>query len=391
MDKPKKTKILFCKRCNYTASSKSNWNRHLLTKKHIEDRRRKKKKKVRECKVCSFITTNRGSWYSHMRGKRHLEKVEISTKIKKLQDDLYAAKLENALDKQKAEIMKQESERSKQEHKRSSRHMEEAMSNTTEVLKTLTKNGIGSVTNNTVNNTVNNPITINVFLNENCKNAMNLEDFVSKLTVGVEDINYAISNGGPKAIGRLLIKNLQKLNPTERPIHCSDEKRQRFYIKCENQEEKGDGKEGTRWDRAEKHIQKVNGSDKQKLDWQIQRTHNKFTSFLAEWLRDPNNKKKSEQNGTQQEQFWLKACDVLYGLEPGRYRRKVKRQIAPEILIRAARDEADKILEDPAKEHLAWCVRDKLNGFEPTVHLDKNKVIEMTQNKKLPSTAPKTS
>jgi len=384
-NKKKMIKNFCCKKCNYTTASKSNWNRHLLTKKHIKGCKIKQKQIKKECKVCNFVTTNRGSWYSHIRGKRHLEKVEMSTKIKKLQDDLNAANLNHALAEKKVELLKQE-------HEQSSEHMKETISNTTEALRSLTKHGMGSVTNNTVNNTVNNPITINVFLNENCKDAMNLEDFVSKLTVGVEDIKYAISVGsGPKAVSRLLINNLKKLNPTERPIHCSDHKRQKFYVKCENKEEKGDGKQGYRWDRSEKHIHKVNGKDQQKLDWQIQRTHNKFTSFLAEWLRDPNNKKKSEQNGTQQEQFWLKACDVLYGLDPDKYKMKVKRQIAPEILIRAARDEADKILEDPAKEDLAWCVRDKLNGFEPTVHLDKNKVIEMTKNKKLPSTTPETS
>merc|ERR1712224_836627 len=90
------------------------------------------------------------------------------------------------------------------------------------------------------NNTQN--ISINVFLNEHCKNAMNLTDFVEKLQVTFEDLVYTGETNYVEGISRILIKNLNKLNKLERPIHCSDVKRKILYIK---------NKEG--WEKDKEH------------------------------------------------------------------------------------------------------------------------------------------
>ena len=81
-------------------------------------------------------------------------------------------------------------------------------------------------------------MTINVFLNEQCKNAMNLTDFVENVKVSLDDLQYTRVHGYVKGISNIFAKNLQDLDPTERPIHCSDKKRLQFYIKEENKWEK---------------------------------------------------------------------------------------------------------------------------------------------------------
>ncbi|GAI96804.1 unnamed protein product, partial [marine sediment metagenome] len=85
----------------------------------------------------------------------------------------------------------------------------------------------------------NNNITINLFLNEYCKNAMNLTDFVNKLEVSLQDLDYTNKEGYIEGISNLLIKNLDELDAKERPIHCTDKKRLQFYIKDEDKWEKG--------------------------------------------------------------------------------------------------------------------------------------------------------
>ena len=86
--------------------------------------------------------------------------------------------------------------------------------------------------NNTNNfNNCNNKITLNVYLNEHCKNAMNLTDFVNQIQISLEDLEYSKQNGFAKGITNILSKQLKDLNPTERPIHCSDVKRLQFYVK----------------------------------------------------------------------------------------------------------------------------------------------------------------
>jgi len=95
------------------------------------------------------------------------------------------------------------------------------------------------------NNTYNQSVNINLFLNEECKNAMNLTDFLSKVQMTLADLAYTKDNGMIKGITNIVIKNLADTPPTERPIHSiKDEEGSQLYIKeddtwaCENKEEK---------------------------------------------------------------------------------------------------------------------------------------------------------
>ena len=80
----------------------------------------------------------------------------------------------------------------------------------------------------------NNNISINVYLNEQCKNAMNLKDFVDNLDISLEDLKYTQEHGYIEGITNIFTKQLKDLQPTERPIHCSDVKRMQFYVKDDN-------------------------------------------------------------------------------------------------------------------------------------------------------------
>ena len=81
------------------------------------------------------------------------------------------------------------------------------------------------------NNCNNRNMTINVFLNEQCKDALNLTDWVQNIKVTLEDLEYTKDNGFVDGVTNIITKQLRDLKPTERPIHCSDKKRLQFYIK----------------------------------------------------------------------------------------------------------------------------------------------------------------
>ena len=76
---------------------------------------------------------------------------------------------------------------------------------------------------------------INIFLDQECKNAINMSEFVMNVPVTIDDLIYTKDNGYVNGIGNLLGKHLETLKPTERPIHCSDKKRLKFYIKHEDE------------------------------------------------------------------------------------------------------------------------------------------------------------
>ena len=87
-------------------------------------------------------------------------------------------------------------------------------------------------TSQTVYNNCNNRnMTINVFLNEQCKDALNLTDWVQNIKVTLEDLEYTKDNGFVDGVTNIITKQLRDLKPTERPIHCSDKKRLQFYVK----------------------------------------------------------------------------------------------------------------------------------------------------------------
>ena len=96
---------------------------------------------------------------------------------------------------------------------------------------------------NVYNNNNSTNMTINLFLNENCKNAMNLTDFVDNLKITLEDLEFTKNNGYIEGVTNIFAKQLQDLAPTERPIHCSDKKRLQFYVKDDDKWKKDQNNE----------------------------------------------------------------------------------------------------------------------------------------------------
>jgi hypothetical protein len=81
---------------------------------------------------------------------------------------------------------------------------------------------------------------LNVFLNETCKDAMNISDFVSSLVVSVKDLEETARLGYSEGISKIFLNGLQELNTHYRPLHCSDSKREILYIKDQDKWEKED-------------------------------------------------------------------------------------------------------------------------------------------------------
>ena len=90
------------------------------------------------------------------------------------------------------------------------------------------------------NNSHNKTFNLNLFLNETCKNAMNITDFVDSLQLQLSDLEKVGNVGYIEGISSIIIKNLNELDVTLRPVHCTDKKRETMYIKDEDKWEKED-------------------------------------------------------------------------------------------------------------------------------------------------------
>ena len=218
---PKTPQIFFCKKCIYECTHNGDWNKHVRTSKHLKDNNDNSIiLKTYKC-LC-------GNNYTHMSGlSRHKKKCTF--KIKEENEQLNDIK----------EIMKYLiKENSEMKHiMLEQQNMILAQNTSTQNMITkIIENGTNNNTTNTnSHNTTNNAFNLNFFLNETCKDAMNIGDFVSSIKVNLKELENTGRQGYVEGISDIILKRLNNLEHNVRPLHCSDSKREVFYIKDNNE------------------------------------------------------------------------------------------------------------------------------------------------------------
>ena len=213
--KPQKTpKKYTCKKCDFLSSNKKDYKRHLKTMKHsmMTNDGKMMTSKFHMCK-CGKTYNHRQGLYVHK--QKCPEIIEENTENLEIKNENELANPENITLLLKTILQE-------------NRELKKEMKN----LK------INNITNN--NNNTNN-ISINVFLNEYCKNAMSLTDFVNNIIVSIEDLSATKELGFVDGISNVIINSLKDMSSVERPIHSSDVKRSKFFIKNDDGWEKDNG------------------------------------------------------------------------------------------------------------------------------------------------------
>lgn len=200
-----------CQNCNFKCSKKSDWNRHIITTKHqnriFSNKIHSKKSHTFKCKYCDKEYNARNSlWY-------HNQKCKEPTI-----GEVFA----NNNTQQITELMLKMIEQNK---------------DLTDKIFELAKNTGNNYTNtNNVNS--HNKFNLNLYLNETCKDAINISDFVNSLVVSVKDLEETAKLGYSEGISKIFLNGLLNMNSHSRPIHCSDSKREILYIKDQDRWEK---------------------------------------------------------------------------------------------------------------------------------------------------------
>jgi hypothetical protein len=214
----------YCKCCDYGTSKKCNYDSHNLTAKHTKitndyikgqnsaEIQPKFSQEYKEKFICSC-----GKEYQHRQGLWKHNKVcnikESEPEIKSQEskkDDLI-----EYLIKENKEIKEL-------------------------ILELAKKDTYNNTTNNT--NSHNKAFNLNFFLNETCKDAMNITDFVDSIKLQLSDLERVGELGYVEGISNIIVKNLKDLDVTQRPVHCTDKKRDTMYIKDEDKWEKDEEK-----------------------------------------------------------------------------------------------------------------------------------------------------
>ena len=152
------------------------------------------------------------------------------------------------------EMLIAQSKQATELQKQSQQQTNELQKQIIELCKNTTITNNNTNNNNTINNNSHNKtFNLQIFLNDTCKNAMNLTDFVSSLQIDLKDLESVGELGFVNGLSKLIINGLNDLEECERPVHCSDLKRESMYVKDDNKWEKEDA-ENTKMKKALKQI-----------------------------------------------------------------------------------------------------------------------------------------
>jgi hypothetical protein len=215
---PKIPKIIECVLCDYKTSNNKDYNKHLQTNKHINrtkinnlEQKNPENPKNFICKYCNKCYKARNSLWYH-------EQKCTTTKVNNQVQPKDEPSEKKLLDKDSLiiELLKQNKE-----------------------LLEIVKNGTHNTTHT---NSHNKTFNLQLFLNETCKDAMNIMDFVDSIKLQLSDLENVGEIGYVEGISNIIVKNLKELDVNKRPVHCTDKKRETMYIKDEDKWEKDEEK-----------------------------------------------------------------------------------------------------------------------------------------------------
>ena len=204
-----------CEMCDYSCSKKRDFDKHLNTLKHLKATTATEKSSLHICSYCNKQYMDRTGLWKH---KKKCKKIHIPQEHTNNDSN----GLINVIVKQQeetSELKKLLIEQSQQIHAQQKQIQE--------LIPQLQQ--VTNITNN--NNTTNNKFNLNFFLNEQCKDAISIQHFIENLNIGIRELEHMGDVGYVKGMMSIFSETLGKMNIYERPLHCTDLKRDTLYIK----------------------------------------------------------------------------------------------------------------------------------------------------------------
>ena len=246
---PKTAKTYDCSNCHFVCCKKSDWSRHLTTLKHIKntdltnfEHPLTTKSAVYLCEKCNKPYKSRvGLWYHH---KKCIELTNDEKEIKSANEVKILTNLVLEMVKSNTSLQQQMIE--------------------------LCKNTNNNTINNNTINSNNKTFNLQLFLNEECKDAMNMSEFIASIQLQLTDLENMGKLGYTEGMYNIIMNEIVDMETYKRPIHCSDLKREILYIKEENKWEK-EGPDNKKMKNAIRHIEQKNF--KMLNEWQAKHPH----------------------------------------------------------------------------------------------------------------------
>ena len=266
----KNSKTFDCSVCDFSCSTQTNYNTHLVTRKHIirtELNENKPSQVKLECIPCDFNCSKQSNYNAHLLTKKHsklIQQIVASSTIIYLNPNSFTCSKCNKKYKARNSLWYHEQKCNNVDSKTENvildiKHLIiEVMKNNTEIVKSnselqtqytelqkqnaeiqkqlldVCKNSSNMVISNNNNNNNNKTFNLQFFLNEQCKDAMNITDFANSIDLQLEDLESVGELGYVDGITKIIVDKLNTMDIYKRPMHCSDAKREIIYVKDEN-------------------------------------------------------------------------------------------------------------------------------------------------------------
>tara|TARA_B100000282_G_C31681453_1_gene466935 strand:+ start:175 stop:1134 length:960 start_codon:yes stop_codon:yes gene_type:complete len=258
----KNEKKYICELCDFRSCRKSHYDRHLLTAKHqnMQNSYKKVQKSTTREFVCECgkIYKHRQNLSSHRKVCNYINSVDTATNILDSSDTILSKEGIINLVTDNTDIKKLLLEQQKQLVEQQKQIIEQ-------------QNQLGKLipnVGNTINNTANikQKFNINIFLNEKCKDALNMDEFIEQMQLTLNNLDTTKTKGLVEGISNIFIENMNKLSLYERPLHCTDTKRDTLYIK-----------DNDAWERD---------IDKTKIKEALQHLNKNHFKLIQEWINE---------------------------------------------------------------------------------------------------------
>ena len=246
-----------CECCDFHSSNKKDYNRHCLTAKH-KSRINHEENEIKpeentpnnyNCETCDFHTSKKTDYTIHCMTAKHKKRcswvkpIEIAETVAVVVQEHNSESSRESKDYNLiVELVKENKEFENllvEQHKMVTELQTQIIEMSRES-KTITTTNTNTNSNNTTNN--NNQFNLHFFLNDTCKNAINFSEFIENIQVSDDDLENNAKMGFVSGMTKLIVDNLKQMAFNDRPIHCTDVKRETIYIKDENQ-----------WDKEKSH------------------------------------------------------------------------------------------------------------------------------------------
>jgi hypothetical protein len=295
-----------CEKCSYKTYDKSNYIKHLKTKRHNQDIIEKKY----ICGPCSFVTTDRCNYARHINTQKHkILTCDIQNKMNEFECPVCGKSYthSSSLSRHLKICKPKESEPAKM------------LGLSEEKIYEIIKNAIDkpSTANNynKCKNTINNQNTFNLqlFLNNECKDAITLIEFVSNIKLKLKDLEDTAQHGFVETMTNLMTESLKELDITKRPIHSSDAKRGIMYVKDE-----------AGWDKDKDHS---------KMAAAINKVSKSNMRQIPEWVKE---NPKANNAGTKENDKFMKILETTVQDDEAKHAvdvEKVIKKIAKSVTI----------------------------------------------------------